>query len=179
MRAAAKAEAAKAKAGAQGGEELLLQEEIRPPPEEPTAGQGKDVPHWVSIPSSSLSLPWYAPRTYTTLASARAAGVWTYPTTPKEKAKCAVFSSLHARGHYLGPGLKFGGDWLVYPGDPLRYHSHFVATAFAGLAAGLRPMDVVAFGRLGTATKKAHLLCAWEEGTGEVTYFSIEWANFG
>lgn len=40
-------------------------------------------------------------------------------------------------------------------------------------------MDIVAFGRLGTATKKVHLLCGYDDSTGLVTHFSIEWASFG
>lgn len=40
-------------------------------------------------------------------------------------------------------------------------------------------MEVVAHGRLGTATKKAHLLCGWDLESREVTYISIEWAGFG
>ncbi|KZT60368.1 hypothetical protein CALCODRAFT_522978 [Calocera cornea HHB12733] len=184
--------AARAAKAAEEGEELLEDKDGVLPQEQdqPAAAAAaldkskgkapeKDPAHWVTIPSSSLSLPWYTPRTYATLAAARSAGLWTYPTTRGERAKCAAFRALWERGHYLGPGLKFGGDWLVYPGDPLRYHSHFVATALAGRDGTVRPMEVIAFGRLGTATKKAHLLCGWDEGTGQVSFFSIEWANFG
>ena len=42
-------------------------------------------------------------------------------------------------------------------GDPLRYHSHFVATVKTSPSTPLLPMEVVAHGRLGTATKKARL----------------------
>ena len=64
-------------------------------------------------------------------------------------------------------------------GDPLRYHSHFVATVQTSPSALLRPTQVVAHGRPGTATKKAHLPCGWDPGSREVTYISIEWAGFG
>jgi tRNA-splicing endonuclease subunit Sen34 len=40
-------------------------------------------------------------------------------------------------------------------------------------------MEIVAHGRLGTATKKAHLLCGFDEAEQEVMYYSIEWAGFG
>lgn len=40
-------------------------------------------------------------------------------------------------------------------------------------------MQIVAYGRLGTATKKAHLLCGWDEETKTVDYYSIEWGYFG
>ena len=40
-------------------------------------------------------------------------------------------------------------------------------------------MEIVAHGRLGTATKKSHLLCGWDDETKQVSYLSIEWAGFG
>ncbi|KAI0637364.1 tRNA-intron endonuclease catalytic domain-like protein [Trametes polyzona] len=135
----------------------------------------------VTIAASSSELEWYGPdaHSYSTLESARAAGIWAYPTTPFERAKCRVFQDLWEKGNFMGGGIKFGGDFLVYPGDPLRYHSHFVATVIESPKAALMPMEVVAHGRLGTATKKSHLFCEWNEETQEVTYFSVEWAGFG
>ncbi|KIM80807.1 hypothetical protein PILCRDRAFT_822087 [Piloderma croceum F 1598] len=154
---------------------------------EPSVPQPSPTPapttpaYTVIVPPSSSSLPWYAPqtRTHTTLASARTAGVWTYPKTLHERAKCGVFRGLWGKGYFMGGGIKFGGDYLVYPGDPLRYHSHFVASVIDSPTSNLRPMEIVAHGRLGTATKKAHLLCGWDDEKQEVSYFSIEWAGFG
>ena len=152
----------------------------------------------VTIPASSSRLGWYNPSTatYSTLDAAREAGVWTYPVTPYERAKCRVFQDLWEKGNFMGGGIKFGGDFLIYPGmfspsechdptdrlfsgDPLRYHSHFVATVVESPKAPLTPMEIVAHGRLGTATKKSHLFCEWDEDTQQVTYFSVEWAGFG
>ena len=72
----------------------------------------------VTIPASSSSLPWYTPyaRMYSTLAGAGTAGVWTYPSTLHERAKCGVFKGLWEQGYFMGGGIKFGGDYLVYPG---------------------------------------------------------------
>ncbi|KZV71799.1 hypothetical protein PENSPDRAFT_751474 [Peniophora sp. CONT] len=137
-------------------------------------------PWTVSVAGNSNEVAWYEPEhaTYTSLDAAREAGIWIHPENEAERTRCAVFRDLWEKGYYMGGGSKFGGDWLVYPGDPLRYHSHFVATAHVAKDA-LRPMEIVAHGRLGTATKKAHLLCAWNAETGEVKYISIEWAGFG
>ncbi|KAF8590484.1 tRNA-intron endonuclease catalytic domain-like protein [Ramaria rubella] len=133
----------------------------------------------VRIPSTSQSQPWYQPSIYDDLSSAKHAGIWTYPRTPEERASCSVFRDLWGKGHFLGSGIKFGGNFLVYPGDPLRYHSHFVASVLPSPSSIIRPMEIVAHGRLGTATKKSHLLCGWDESTDEVSYLSIEWAGFG
>jgi len=136
----------------------------------------------VQVPGASPStFEWYAPtdHSFTTLATARDAGIWDYPQTPFERARCAVFRDLWEQGYFMGSGIKFGGEYLVYPGDPLRYHSHFVASVIESPTTPLRPMEIVAHGRLGTGTKKAHLICEWDEDKNVVTYYSVEWAGFG
>ncbi|KAF8520172.1 hypothetical protein BU17DRAFT_46973 [Hysterangium stoloniferum] len=135
--------------------------------------------YMVQIPSTSLSHSWYQPRRYDTLDSAKQAGIWQFPSTLEERASYHVFRDLWEKGHFLGSGIKFGGEFLVYPGDPLRYHSHFVASVLPSHSAEIRPMEIVAHGRLVTATKKSHLLCGWDEETGKVTYLSLEWSGFG
>ncbi|KAF8352296.1 tRNA-intron endonuclease catalytic domain-like protein [Amanita rubescens] len=139
--------------------------------------------HNFVIPASSTSLQWHQPRgekcLYTSIKSAIAAGIWSFPSNPLERARCGVFRDLHEKGYFLGGGIKFGGQYLVYPGDPLRYHSHFVATVHESISSTLRPMEIVAHGRLGTGTKKTHLLCGWDDEGKKATYLSIEWAGFG
>ena len=78
-----------------------------------------NIPWTVTIPASShADLPWYnaAHATYTTLEDAKAAGIWSYPSTLAERAKCGVFRGLWEQGCYMGGGIRFGGDFLVYPG---------------------------------------------------------------
>ena len=163
--------------------------QVRPPQTVPT--------YTVVIPGTSTSFPWYTPKphTYSTIQAAKDAGIWSYPSDLGERAKCAVFRDLWEKGYYMGGGLKFGGEFLVYPGiptgfaslklgsylsgDPLRYHSHFTATVIESPEKKVRPMEIVAHGRLGTATKKTHLFCTWDEAASKVSYVSIEWAGFG
>ncbi|KAF9476329.1 hypothetical protein BDN70DRAFT_839450 [Pholiota conissans] len=139
------------------------------------------IPYTIVIPASSSSLEWYdvSDCSYSTIESAREAGVWEYPSNLAERARRGVFKDLWKQGYFMGVGIKFGGEYLVYPGDPLRYHSHFTASVLESPIASLRPMEIVAHGRLGTATKKAHLLCGWDDEKKEVSYLSIEWAGFG
>jgi len=149
----------------------------------PRAGVARNsaTPYTVHVPGASSAFEWYAlsDHSFTTLAAARDAGIWDYPETPLQRARCAVFRDLWEQGYFIGGGIKFGGEYLVYPGDPLRYHSHFVASVIESPAAPLRPMEIVAHGRLGTATKKAHLLCEWDEDNKAVTYYSVEWRDLG
>ncbi|KAG9194566.1 tRNA-splicing endonuclease subunit Sen34 [Alternaria panax] len=91
-----------------------------------------------------------------------------------------LFRYLHSKGYYHMPGLRFGCHYNVYPGDPLRYHSHFAATGL-GWDQKFDLLDVVGGGRLGTGTKKAYMIGgenpevdAHEDES--VRAFSVEWA---
>ena len=60
----------------------------------------------------------------------------------------SLFAYLHRKGYFLSPGLRFGCQYLVYPGDPLRFHSHFLASG-VGWDEEMNLMDIVGGGRLG------------------------------
>jgi len=88
---------------------------VHGPAREITSNQPQ--PHYtIRIPATSLSYPWYQPRRYEDLKLAKKAGIWNYPRTREELASCRVFRDLWEKGHFLGSGLKFGGEYLVYPG---------------------------------------------------------------
>jgi hypothetical protein len=70
----------------------------------------------VNIPASSSKLEWYAPSSNASLTIARETGIWLYPSTLQERARCGVFRDLWEKGYYMGGGIKFGGEYLVYPG---------------------------------------------------------------
>lgn len=109
-----------------------------------------------------------------------------FPATVRDAALADAFDALHDRGLRMGLGPRFGGEYLVYPGDYLRYHAHFTSQVIVR-DEPIKPAQLVAWGRLGTGTKKAGLLCCWDdEGRGEdkakkgnVEFYSLEWANFG
>ena len=83
----------------------------------PEASGAKETASYVfRIPATSEEFSWYEKKIYYTLQEARAAGVWSYPSNQDERAKCAVFADLWRKGYYMANGLRFGGDWLVYPG---------------------------------------------------------------
>lgn len=84
----------------------------------------------ITVPGSSSTFSWFTPtpNAHSTIETAQAAGVWTYPSTLAERAKCAVFQDLWEKDNFMGAGMKFGGDFLIYPGtvsyfyDSLRTH---------------------------------------------------------
>lgn len=75
----------------------------------------------IKIPSTSDDLAWYnvklGENAFGTLSSATESGIWTYPATADQRAKCAAFEALRAKNYFLGKGLRFGGDFVVYPGE--------------------------------------------------------------
>jgi tRNA-splicing endonuclease subunit Sen34 len=92
-----------------------------------------------------------------------------------------LFAYLHARSYFITPGLRFGCDYTVYPGDPLRFHSHFLAVGY-DWDEDIPLMDLVGGGRLGTGVKKGFLIGgkgpaeSTEDGAG-VRTFCIEWGG--
>jgi tRNA-splicing endonuclease subunit Sen34 len=101
---------------------------------------------------------------------------------PKVPVSYPLFAHLNALRYFLTPGLRFGCDYTVYPGDPLRFHSHFLANGY-GWEEDIPIMDIVGGGRLGTGVKKGFLLGGREDTSGGATEgspvrtFCIEWAG--
>lgn len=75
----------------------------------------KEMSYSLTIPAAS-TFSWYQAKEYHTLDEAKCAGIWNYPSTPEDRSKCCIFRDLWKKGYYMGNGLRFGGDWLVYPG---------------------------------------------------------------
>lgn len=99
-------------------------------------------------------------------------------TNPTQGPLCGF---LLTSGHYTTPGLRFGAKYSVYPGDPLRFHAHFMANQYEW-EEDIPILDIVAGGRLATAVKKAYLIGAEQplanvsRDDQQMRTFSIEWA---
>ncbi|WWC68803.1 uncharacterized protein I206_102738 [Kwoniella pini CBS 10737] len=110
-----------------------------------------------------------------------------FPKTKKDKALLKIFTELLKKNYRIGLGPRFGGEYLIYPGDYLRYHAHFTSQILIN-DQNLKPIELVAWGRLGTGTKKSSLICCYndnqsnennQEEEEEIEFYSLEWANFG
>ncbi|KAL5330200.1 hypothetical protein ACEPPN_003725 [Leptodophora sp. 'Broadleaf-Isolate-01'] len=101
---------------------------------------------------------------------------------PPVASSYALFAHLHFRDYYIMPGLRFGCNYNVYPGDPLRFHSHFLATSY-DYDQDIPMFDIIGGGRLGTAVKKGFLIGGEDpeaEGSksgDKVRTFCIEWGG--
>ena len=102
--------------------------------------------------------------------------IWKFPETESEQARCKVFSDLWEKGYFITNGNKFGGDYLVYPGDPLRFHSHFIVKILPWKEK-LTGLDLVSVGRLGSTVKKTSVLASVDL-SGKVIYTSVQWSGF-
>ncbi|XP_053382948.1 tRNA-splicing endonuclease subunit Sen34-like [Mercenaria mercenaria] len=100
---------------------------------------------------------------------------WQFPSTREEKLRYKVYKDFWERGHFLTSGSKFGGDFLVYPGDPSRFHSFFIAICKPH-DEEMTALDVVTMGRLGTSVKKTVVIC-FEDKNGQLCYTSLQWTG--
>lgn len=84
----------------------------------------------------------------------------------------SIFSNLWEHGYYLTSGLKYGGDFLVYPDVPTHTHSTYIALVLAWK----QTINCLAsLGRVATKVKKKILLCSAEES--QVHYCILEWTG--
>ena len=75
----------------------------------------------------------------------------------------ALFKHLHRHGYFMTPGIRFGCQFSVYPGDPLRFHSHFLAIG-ADWDQDIDLLHLIGGGRLGTGVKKGWMIGGIQEG---------------
>ncbi|KFY38829.1 hypothetical protein V494_04186 [Pseudogymnoascus sp. VKM F-4513 (FW-928)] len=137
-----------------------------------------DHPSLPTPPASSVpsSAPYAVTTTTTSSVLPSSQGHIQQP-DPVVPASYALFCHLHALDYFMTPGLRFGCDYTVYPGDPLRFHSHFLAVGH-DWEEEIPLIDLVGGGRLGTGVKKGFLIGGEGPGAeGTVRPFCIEWGG--
>ncbi|KAL5349266.1 tRNA-splicing endonuclease subunit [Pseudogymnoascus australis] len=131
-----------------------------------------------STPSVPSSAPYPVTTTTTTSSVLPLSQGHIQQPDPVVPASYALFCHLHSLDYFMTPGLRFGCDYTVYPGDPLRFHSHFLAVGH-DWEEEIPLIDLVGGGRLGTGVKKGFLIGG--EGPGaqgkNVRPFCIEWGG--
>lgn len=93
----------------------------------------------------------------------------------KEKLMYDVFCDLYDQGFYMTNALKFGGDFLVYPGDPVAYHSFYIAICMPH-DHKLSGLEYARYGRLANSVRKTLLLCS-KNKDGYIEYLSVSWTG--
>jgi tRNA-splicing endonuclease subunit Sen34 len=143
------------------------------------------APQVMAAPKSKLDPHYITPATsHPPLAPAPVDSGLPLPDVPRSY---PLFRYMHSKGYFSTPGLRFGCQYTIYPGDPLRFHSHFLATGL-DWDEDFDLLDIVGGGRLGTGVKKSYLLGGEDPAvkTGAigdaadaepVRAFSLEWAG--
>ncbi|KAF2272974.1 tRNA-splicing endonuclease subunit sen34 [Westerdykella ornata] len=166
---------APSEATSNGDEESLF--DSSEPGVQPKASQSNLIPHFIT-PATS-----YPPLSHPPVDRGLP-----LPEVPRSY---PLFRYMHSKGYFSTPGLRFGCHYTIYPGDPLRFHSHFLATGL-DWDEEFDLLDVIGGGRLGTGVKKSYLLGGEDPTADAVTEqsdngasvevrpvrtFSIEWAG--
>ncbi|TPP58449.1 tRNA-splicing endonuclease subunit Sen34 [Fasciola gigantica] len=110
----------------------------------------------------------------------------------RQSIRCLVFADLWSRGAFVTTSsVKMGGDFLVYPGDPLIYHaSHVVLTTLP--EEPLAPRQLAARMRLTNSVRKSLVLATVplimltphiqekepKALPSQVFYTTIQWTNW-
>ncbi|ELQ35450.1 tRNA-splicing endonuclease subunit sen34 [Pyricularia oryzae] len=103
--------------------------------------------------------------------------------THSPPSSCPLYNYLNSQGYFMTPGIRFGGQYSVYPGDPFRFHAHFIANNYRW-DQEIDMLELVGVGRLAGAVKKGLLLGGERPGQGagqpdgrNVRAFCVEWAG--
>lgn len=84
-----------------------------------------------------------------------------------------MFKDLWEHGATITSGESFGGDFLVYPGDPLCFHaSHIVHVIESG---NISPATMMSCGRLSVNVNKQCLFAVLDVDRNEICYLNMSW----
>jgi hypothetical protein len=103
-------------------------------------------------------------------------GVILQVTTNLDTPRMTVFAYLTELGYIVACGSKFGADYVVYEDFPWKQHARYAASAVTPYQS-MSFLGLVGETRLGTAARKAKLVCA-SEGKVMRHVFVLEWAGF-
>jgi len=77
------------------------------------------------------------------------------------------FAHLHSKATLSMPGLRLGLTTMYYPGDPLRFHSQFLATSYEWIKISHLGFDW--WWKIGTGVKKGFLIVV-EDTSSSLSY---------
>ncbi|GAN09463.1 tRNA-intron endonuclease catalytic domain-like protein [Mucor ambiguus] len=112
----------------------------------------------------------------------------------QRKLNADVFDFFWSQGFYITSGIKFGGQFLLYPNDPMSVHSEYIVSVKQTKDQEILPLEIIGMGRTATNVKKTFVLVAAadqkeaaveeteneqeKQETKQMVCYSIEWAGF-
>ncbi|GJJ71726.1 tRNA-splicing endonuclease subunit Sen34 [Entomortierella parvispora] len=115
----------------------------------------------ITLSTRSDNLPWYQPQPLPHPAATSLQQCdRSVHDRQRDKMRATVFANLwDTQKYFVAPGMKFGGDYLLYKQDPLICHASFVASV-KEMDESLTLTDLATSARLATTVQKKHLLCS-------------------
>ncbi|XP_012276363.1 tRNA-splicing endonuclease subunit Sen34 [Orussus abietinus] len=101
---------------------------------------------------------------------------WKYPLTTKEILRYKVFKDLWEQGFYVTGGEKFGGDFLVYSGDPIMFHSQFIIQC-RDRDDEIAVSELIGECRIGCHVRKTEVYASFASDKETIMYQSIQWSE--
>lgn len=98
-------------------------------------------------------------------------------TAPKlDTLKYKVYCDLWAEGSWITSGETFGGDFLVYPNEPLYFHaSHIIHVLTEDEAKAMTSRTFITRTRLSVNVNKLCTFVYENKETKELCYQTIQW----
>ncbi|XP_026465302.1 tRNA-splicing endonuclease subunit Sen34 [Ctenocephalides felis] len=88
--------------------------------------------------------------------------------------KAKIYEDLWHKGYYITDGEKFGGDFLLYPGDPVLFHASHIVSVVSSLNVQHSMADIVINGRLAVSVKKVAVYAS-QDIDGTIKYQTLSW----
>ncbi|KAL0118432.1 hypothetical protein PUN28_009235 [Cardiocondyla obscurior] len=101
---------------------------------------------------------------------------WKYPVTSDQQLKYKVYKDLWEKQYYITSGEKFGGDFLVYPGDPIMFHSQYIVHC-KRKDEEISIMEIITQCRLSCHVRKTLVFATYYEEKDVVKYQSSQWTE--
>lgn len=102
---------------------------------------------------------------------------WNYPSTEEEKLRYCVFKDLWEKEFFITSGIKYGGDFLAYPGDPIMFHSQFIIHCKEKTDV-FSVNEFVSVCRIGSSVRKTQVFASFsQDGSEKIQYQSLQWAD--
>ena len=80
------------------------------------------------------------------------------------------------KNYYITNGQSFGGDFLIYPGDPIMFHAQFIVHC-QDRSEELSVNDLISVCRVGSNVRKTQVFASFSTEGETINYQSFQWAE--
>lgn len=99
-----------------------------------------------------------------------------HPFPQLNQLKYRIFCDLYEKGKWLSSGETFGGDFLIYPGEPLYFHaSHIVHVMNDDEVKQIPINTLIRKQRLSVVVNKFCIFAYVSSQTNEIIYQTVRW----